>query len=117
MIAEGERRQLEALGCVVLELAPSVEAALKVIQHNEFDGALLDIDLAGESVIPVIEQLESMGKPYVIVTGFTSPRELLPDVDPGLFFLKPFVREEAILALKQLGLAGHIGKTNPSDNR
>jgi CheY-like chemotaxis protein len=103
MVAATVRSQFEALGCGVLDPLPSVEAALEAIDQLEFDGALLDIDLGGQSVLPVVERLKELNKPFVIVTGYSSPEKLLPDVDRELCFFKPLVRDEMLRALRVLG--------------
>jgi CheY-like chemotaxis protein len=58
------------LGCVVLGPAPSVDAALKLLDEGTVDAAVLDINLSGEMVFPVADALEGQGVPFVFSTGY-----------------------------------------------
>lgn len=58
-------------GCTVLGPVPSVERALRLIEADEPDAALLDVNLGGRQVTPVAEELKSRGIPFILVTGYT----------------------------------------------
>ena len=58
------------LGHRVCGEAGDVKQALQLIRATEFDLALLDINLNGSNVSPVADLLESMGKPFVFLTGY-----------------------------------------------
>jgi DNA-binding response OmpR family regulator len=58
------------LGFVVLGPAAHIDTALKIIERERVDGAVLDIHLDGNSTsYPVAEALEIRGIPFVFVTG------------------------------------------------
>ena len=61
---------LETLGCVVSGCAASVAEALRLGADGEFDVALLDMNLAGEVVLPVAHVLEAREAAFVFVTGY-----------------------------------------------
>lgn len=65
---------VEQMGVQVVGPAPTVDDALRLIEENECDAALLDINLGSETVEPVARRLEDMGCPFVFVTGYASPK-------------------------------------------
>ena len=58
-----------SLGHEVSGSCDSVNSALKEIEKNEFDLAILDVNLKGESVWPVASALREKGIPFVLATG------------------------------------------------
>lgn len=72
--------QLEDLGCAVVGPASSVKQALETIDEVALDGAVLDVNLAGEQSFPVAQVLASRGIPFFFLTGYDSaaiiPKEL-----------------------------------------
>lgn len=65
---------LRGLGCIVLDPAPTVRAALRTLAGERPDVAVLDVNLQGERVTPVAEALREQGVPFVLVTGYGSER-------------------------------------------
>jgi CheY-like chemotaxis protein len=64
--------QLTESGCRVIGPASSVRQALEEIAGVELDGAVLDINLAGERSFPIAEALASRGVPFLFLTGYDS---------------------------------------------
>jgi len=60
---------LVSLGHEVSGNCDSVSSALREIEKCEFDLAILDINLKGESVWPVASALRNKGTPFVLATG------------------------------------------------
>jgi len=58
-----------SLGHEVSGNCDSVVAALREIEKGEFDLAILDVNLKGESVWPVASALRDKGTPFVLATG------------------------------------------------
>jgi len=58
-----------SLGHEVSGSCDSVGSALKEIEKNKFDLAILDVNLKGESVWPVASALRKKGTPFVLATG------------------------------------------------
>lgn len=58
------------LGCREVVHAADVERALRVIDDERIDLALLDVNLGGETVYPVAERLTARGIPFVFATGY-----------------------------------------------
>ena len=60
---------LYRLGCDVLGPVGSVAEALVLLPHDRPDAAILDINLRYVLVTPVIERMNVMALPFVLVTG------------------------------------------------
>jgi PAS domain S-box-containing protein len=60
---------LEDAGVVVVGCAAELSEALSMVEMD-FDVAVLDADLNGQSVAPVAEILRTMGRPFVFATGY-----------------------------------------------
>lgn len=62
---------LKEAGCEVVGPMPRVSPALHAASTEErLDGAVLDINLAGEMVSPVADRLTERGVPFVFLTGY-----------------------------------------------
>lgn len=62
---------LEDQGAQVIGPAPSVDAALDIIDGGEpLDGAVLDLNLQGEMAFPVADALLDREIPFVFATGY-----------------------------------------------
>jgi CheY-like chemotaxis protein len=66
MIAE----LLEEIGCVVLGPVARLEDAVKAASEGAIDGAVLDVNLAGEAVFPVADALAGREIPFLFLTGY-----------------------------------------------
>lgn len=60
---------LEELGCKVIGPCPSVSSALAAVDEEDFDVALVDFHLHGETAAPVAERLSVIGRPFAIASG------------------------------------------------
>lgn len=66
-----EERLAEA-GAIVVGPAPRVTAALALIEQTaSLDGAVLDVNLGGELVFPVADELMAKGIPFLLATGYS----------------------------------------------
>jgi two-component SAPR family response regulator len=71
MIADNLREELESAGAVVLGPVSDVEDALAVLScESRVDGAILDINLAGETSYPVADELTRRQIRFVFTTGY-----------------------------------------------
>ena len=61
---------LRSVGCVVLGPVPRLADALVAAAKEHCDVAVLDVNLAGESVYPVAAVLSERNVPLVFVTGY-----------------------------------------------
>ena len=58
------------LGHVVVGPAMRLEAALDVAETEDFDFAILDINLAGKQSFPVADRLTQRGIPFMFASGY-----------------------------------------------
>lgn len=71
LLAEDLRQSLERLGAEVLGPVATVEQALKLLQSDDTpDGAVLDVNLQGDYVFPVLDLLRNKRVPFVLTTGY-----------------------------------------------
>lgn len=71
MLAMDLERELQDAGAHVLGPVPTVFAALQLIDSAEpIEGALLDVNVGGESIFPVADALMQRGVPVVLTTGY-----------------------------------------------
>jgi CheY-like chemotaxis protein len=71
LIAMDIEDMLLDLKCEPVGPASTVEAAIEFIHSAaKLDGVLLDMNLHGKSVGPIIEELAKKGVPFVLVTGY-----------------------------------------------
>ena len=60
---------LETLGHSIAASCDNLSDAMKHAADGEFDVAILDVNLKGESVWPVAHQLKARGVPFIIASG------------------------------------------------
>jgi DNA-binding response OmpR family regulator len=80
---------LQSAGCVVMGPIPRLREALDAVDHEDYDVALLDVNLAGERIDPVADALSERDVPFMFVTGYGAnalPREYAERPNIG----KPF---------------------------
>ena len=98
VLASGIRRLLLSEGFEIAGCAASVKMGLTLVDEADCDVALLDVNLRGESVIPVAEALHQRGRPFVFMSGYD--RSDLPAVfSDAPFLAKPFDANELVALL------------------
>jgi two-component SAPR family response regulator len=65
-------RLVHKLDCVVIGPAASLNGALDLVAADPPDLALLDVDLNGTPVTPLVETLRARKVPYVLITGYSA---------------------------------------------
>ncbi|SDE61256.1 HWE histidine kinase domain-containing protein [Limimaricola pyoseonensis] len=78
---------LTELGCAEAVTANGVGEALRLIESNGFDLALLDVNLGNETSTPVAEALTAHGVPFVLATGYGAT-EAIAEAFPGAPVIK-----------------------------
>ena len=94
LVAEVIREQLEYLGCEVIGPSLNVGDALKLVSVHSLDGALLDVNLAGEFCFPVAAALKNGNVPFVFLTGYTDIATIPIEFQSTPQILKPFDYEK-----------------------
>ncbi|HET9147752.1 MAG TPA: response regulator [Acetobacteraceae bacterium] len=105
MVAMLIEDMLTELGCVIVDIAPSVSKAVRLVDDKGemLDGAILDVNLGGEKVFPVADALALRGVPFLFATGYGPAG--LSERYPGVITLtKPFrvsALEQALSVLRK----------------
>jgi DNA-binding response OmpR family regulator len=86
---------LESHGCEVVGPAYDLKQAQTLSQGVALSGAVLDVNLGGEKVFPLADDLAAGEVPFCFVTGY-GPQGLRPD-DLGRPILQKPVDPEAIV--------------------
>lgn len=85
LIAMNLEMMLEQNGYMVVGPAGSIDAALRLLEDERPDVAVLDVNLRGQLVLPVAERLLSLHIPFVLASAYSSPdfegSEALEDVE------------------------------------
>lgn len=87
--------------CEVVGPASRVEQALKLLDEQDVDAAVLDLNIAGEMVYPVADLMDARGLPYVFATG-CDPADLAGPYRQKQVLQKPFSRRALIEAMEQV---------------
>ncbi len=96
MLLEG---MLEDLGHTVAAEAGAVGEALDLAKNGDFDIALLDVNLNGQPITPVVEVLVKRGVPFVFASGY-GQRGVPEPYSNHPILQKPFQIEALAQALK-----------------
>ncbi|KTQ91824.1 hypothetical protein NS365_22295 [Aureimonas ureilytica] len=71
LVADDMARYFESSGATVLGPVPTLAAAWSIVaREGPLDGAILDINLFGELVFPLIDALRQRGVCCVLSTGY-----------------------------------------------
>jgi CheY-like chemotaxis protein len=91
---------LETFGCEVRASVSSVAEALRRLEESDdFDVALLDVNLRGETVFPVADALVERGIGFVFMTGYGQDG-LRADLATHPVVAKPFIPDQLRHALE-----------------
>ncbi|HJP98778.1 MAG TPA: response regulator [Rhodanobacteraceae bacterium] len=89
---------LEDMGCQVVGVASRLEEARHKSEAEDFDVALLDVNLRGERTFPVAEAMQQHHRPFVLTTGYATT--ILPDsLRDATLLQKPYRRQDLECAL------------------
>ena len=103
---------LADLGCPVIGPFARVAPALHAARSEPLDGAVLDVNLAGERSFPIAHELLALQIPFFFVTGLTNAA-LPPPLQDVPSLIKP-IRTQAFAALVQQFLVSVILPTSSS---
>lgn len=76
-IADDLRRELKAAGAVVVGPVSTLRKAMDALDKGGFDCAVIDLNLHGESAVPIADRLMKEGSSFAIATGYGS--DTVPD--------------------------------------
>ena len=92
---------LEDLGCTEVIVASTVQSALILVGNNEFDIAMLDMNLGRANSSVIADALDTRGVPYVFCTG-NANCDSRPGARPRRVLRKPFEFEALAAVLADL---------------
>ena len=68
---------LESFGCEVVGPAASIVAAMQFAHTESLDAAVLDINISGEMIWPVAEELQRRNVPFLFLSAYPE-RNVIP---------------------------------------
>lgn len=89
---------LNELGATVVGPAATVSAGLILAQAGEIDAAVLDVNVRGNRIDPIVEVLRMRSVPLVFATGYGQLASDLAQSAPVLE--KPYTKERLVAALR-----------------
>ncbi len=94
IIAIDTEECFRSLGLETVAVQGTVDGALKCLERETFDLALLDFNLGTESSERVAEDLKARGIPFWLATGYGEMAERLDEMGAQGLLVKPYGREE-----------------------
>jgi DNA-binding LytR/AlgR family response regulator len=70
LIALELEEMLRDFGCDLVGPLARVDEVLENARHGRFDGALLDINLRGRQIFEILPELQKLGLPIVLTSGY-----------------------------------------------
>jgi CheY-like chemotaxis protein len=105
LVAMLVEEMLGDLGCEVAALSTHLDEALRLAKGDNFDFAVLDINLNGTRSFPIADLLADRGVPFLFATGYGAG--ILPERHAKAVILhKPYSLEDLRAALARLPLPG-----------
>jgi len=105
LVAMLVEEMLGDLGCEVAALSTHLDEALRLAKGDNFDFAVLDINLNGTRDFPIADLLADRGVPFLFATGYGAG--ILPERHAKAVILhKPYSLEDLRAALARLPLPG-----------
>jgi CheY-like chemotaxis protein len=96
-VAEDLQIMLDNLGCRLVGVVRTIEAALALALSSEIDAAVLDINIDGQQCSAIAAALQMRGIPYLLATGRAAGRSAVFGDAPVLH--KPYLQNDLEAAL------------------
>lgn len=93
---------LQGEGATLVGPAPRLNIGVELAEHEEFNVAMLDIDLDGVRVWPIADILVRRNIPFIFVTGFGADLVLSDKYAGRPVLNKPYKRAQLVSALEEL---------------
>lgn len=116
LVAMHLEEMLSEAGCQVVAMIDNVKGAHEFIRSHAVDAAVLDVNLKGEKVFSVAEELMARQVPFVFSSGY-GERFLPPQFDAAPHLSKPFEPETLWRTLAQACAAQSSTSTSGSAPR
>lgn len=92
---------IEDAGGEVVGPATRLRQASRLAETEEFDIALLDVNLDGELTYPVAEALARRDKPFVLATGYDPETSIAPEYRERPVLRKPYTGDGLVRLLQE----------------
>ncbi|MFG1301083.1 response regulator [Xanthobacter sp. V3C-3] len=102
LVAMGLEDNLRSLGCVVVGPVGNLSGAVAAAAHEQVDAAILDVNLAGETVYPAAAILAERGIPFIFCSGYTGSVRMPPEFAGAPRVAKPYTSRVIADALEEL---------------
>jgi DNA-binding NtrC family response regulator len=89
-------------GCGVVGPAPTVDRALALLDRERPDAAILDLNLDGQTAIPVAAALNARGIPFLLATGYGEAQSLGPELTHAPRVDKPVDHDRLVRTLARI---------------
>ena len=99
---------LKSAGCIVTGPIPRIPDALDAVGHEDYDAAVLDVNLAGERIDPVADALSDRKVPFLFVTGYGA-NALPSKYAQRPYVCKPFRMADLLGALSNIVKPSMVG--------
>ena len=95
LIGEAIALSVEGCGCLPIGPAMRVSEAMKLLEAQSIDCALLDVNLGNETSAPIAGVLRGKRIPFAVLSGYAKEPPMSNPYDGAPWLLKP-VQEDAI---------------------
>ena len=100
-IAEEIKALLVGMGATVIGPLSDQPKAIAMLSDTEIDCAVLDIDISGQAIFPLIRELRERGIPWLYVSGYSEG--LVPEDLRGKAHIeKPIVSDALVASIQGL---------------
>lgn len=103
IIALDTEECLLTLGAEEVVVQATVAGSLEALARGDFDFALLDFNLGGESSEAVAEGLRARGIPFWLATGYGEMADKVAELGAQGVLVKPYGREELVRIMREYG--------------
>lgn len=93
---------LEDQGCTVVGPVATVERALALIDQEQPEAAILDVNLDGQTAIPVAAALNARGVPFLLATGYGGAQAEEPELKDAPRIDKPVSHDRLMRILVRI---------------
>lgn len=69
-LANDMQRALQAAAATVVGPVPTLAQAARIVRTEQLDAAVLDVNLRGQPVFPIMDMLMARGVPFALMTGY-----------------------------------------------
>jgi DNA-binding response OmpR family regulator len=101
LVSEVIADTLESCGCTVVGPIGRLHRAIPVARDEQLNGAVLDVNLAGELCFPIAWVLAERGVPFLFLTGYGDIDALPPEFTDTPVMRKPFVPDKLVCLISE----------------